>query len=184
MFVTGVQTCALPISVTVLRRFPDAHFDLIGAGPERDRLRARAAASGIAHAVTFAGHCDDIAARLADADVFVLPSRSEAFPNAVLEAMAAGLPIVASAVGGILELIEDGRTGLLVPPGDAAALSDRLCRVIAEPPLAARLGAAARVEAHARYSFDRMVGAFEQLYLTSLARRGVVAGPQPELAAS
>jgi len=171
-------------AVTVLRQFPDAQFDLVGAGPELDRLRARAAACGIAHAVTFAGHCDDVAARLADADLFVLPSRSEAFPNAVLEAMAAGLPIVASGVGGILELIEDGRTGLLVPAGDAAALSDRLCRVIADRRLAAGLGEAARVEAHARYSFDRMVGAFEQLYLTLLARRGLVAAREPELAAS
>jgi glycosyltransferase involved in cell wall biosynthesis len=61
-------------AVTVLRQFPDAQFDLVGAGPELDRLRARAAACGIAHAVTFAGHCDDVAARLADADLFVLPS--------------------------------------------------------------------------------------------------------------
>lgn len=171
-------------AVQVLRQFPDAHLDLVGDGPERDRLRARAAACGIAHAVTFAGHCDDVAARLAEADLFVLPSRSEAFPNAVLEAMAAGLPIVASGVGGILELIEEGRTGLLVAAGDAAALSDRLCRLIADPRLGARLGEAARAEAHARYSFDRMVGAFEQLYLTLLARRGLVAAHEPELAAS
>jgi glycosyltransferase involved in cell wall biosynthesis len=171
-------------AVDVVRRFPDARFELVGAGPERDNLRARAAERGVADALTFAGHCDDVAARLARADVFVLPSRSEAFPNAVLEAMAAGLPIVASGVGGILELIDEGRTGMLVPPGDARALADSLCRVIAEPPLATRLGDAARAEAHARYSFDRMVGAFQQVYLTELARRGVVVAGQPELAAS
>jgi hypothetical protein len=99
----------------------------------------------------------------------VLPSRSEAFPNAVLEAMAAGLPIVASGVGGILELIDDGRTGVLVPPGDAGALADGCAVLLADPPLAARLGDAARAQAHAGYSFDRMVGAFEHLYLTHLA---------------
>jgi glycosyltransferase involved in cell wall biosynthesis len=174
----------LDASVDVLRRFPDAHFELVGAGPALDTLRARAAARGVAHAVTFVGHCDDVAARLADADLFVLPSRSEAFPNAVLEAMAAGLPIVASAVGGILELIDDGRNGLLVPPGDAGALADRLCRLIADAPLAGRLGEAARADALARYSFDRMVGAFEQLYLTELTRRGIVAAAAAELAAS
>ena len=171
-------------AVDVLRQFPDARFNLVGAGPELDRLRAYAATRGVAHAVTFAGHCDDVPARLGEADVFVLPSRSEAFPNAVLEAMAAGLPIVASATGGILELISDGQTGLLAPPGDPAALAERLCRVLADTAFAARLGEAARLEAHARYSFDRMVGAFEQLYVTELSRRGIVAAAEPELAAS
>src|SRR5262249_14360780 len=173
----------LDAAADVLRRVPDVHFDLVGAGPELDSLRARARARGGDHAVTSAGHCDDVAARLAAADVFVLPSRSEAFPNAVLEAMAAGLPIVASAVGGILELIDDGRTGVLVPPGDPGALADALCRLIGDPPHGARLGDAARVDARARYSFDRMVAAFEQLYLTELSRRGVVPA-EPELAAS
>jgi glycosyltransferase involved in cell wall biosynthesis len=170
-------------AVEVLRRHPDARFELVGDGPMRDTLGALAAARGVADAVTFAGHCDDVAARLAAADLFVLPSRSEAFPNAVLEAMAAGLPIVASGVGGILELIDDGRTGVLVPPGEADALADGLCRVIADPALAARLGDAGRAEAHARYSFDRMVGTFERLYLTQLARRGVAAAREEELAA-
>ena len=73
--------------------------------------------------MTFAGHQEDVAARLAAADIFTLPSRSEAFPNAVLEAMAAGLPIVASAVGGICELLADNGSGLLVPAGDADALA-------------------------------------------------------------
>jgi len=168
----------------VLQRFPDARFDLVGAGPELDSLRAGAATRGIAHAVTFAGHCDDVAARLSESDIFVLPSRSEAFPNAVLEAMAAGLPIVASGVGGILELLEDGPTGFLVPAGDAGALGARLCRLMADPPLAAQLGDAARVEASARYSFDRMVSAFEQLYISELARRGLVSAREPEWAAS
>ena len=145
---------------------------------------ARAEARGLLHAVTFLGQRDDVPARLADADLFVLPSRSEAFPNAVLEAMAAGLPIVASGVGGIRELIADDRTGLLVPAGDPPALADRLCRLMADPALAARLGDAARDDAHARYSFERMVAAFEQLYLSELTRRGIVAAHEPQLAAS
>jgi glycosyltransferase involved in cell wall biosynthesis len=168
----------------VLKRFPEARFEVVGDGPERVRLTALAAARGLSRAFTFLGHRDDVSARLGSADIFVLPSRSEAFPNAVLEAMAAGLPIVASGVGGIPELIVDGRTGLLVPAGDSAALAERLCRLMADEPLAARLAGAAHATAEAHDSFDRMVALFESLYLGLLARRGVVGAARPQLAAS
>jgi glycosyltransferase involved in cell wall biosynthesis len=170
-------------AVDVLRRFPDARFELVGGGPEHDRLRAHAAARHVLYAFTFLGHRDDVAARMADGDIFVLPSRSEAFPNAVLEAMATGLPIVASGVGGILELVADGVTGLLVPPGDAPSLADRLCHLMNDPALGSRLGDAGRAEALARYSFDRMVTAFESLYVTELTRRGVLETGQLQVAA-
>jgi glycosyltransferase involved in cell wall biosynthesis len=159
----------------ILRQFPDARFEIVGDGPEREFLVARASTLGVADAFSFSGHCDDVAERLRAGDVFVLPSRSEAFPNAVLEAMAAGLPVVASGVGGLLELVTDQATGLLVPPGDARALANAICRLMADPPLAHRLGAAARAEVHGRYSFDRMVAAFEQIYLDLLAERRVIA---------
>jgi glycosyltransferase involved in cell wall biosynthesis len=165
----------------VLARFPDARFAIVGGGPEQSALMARADAPGIRGAFTFHGHCDEVAQRLDEADVFVLPSRSEAFPNAVLEAMAAGLPIVASSVGGIRELLDHGQTGLLVPPDNSRALADALCQVMADPALAARLGASARARAETRYSFDRMVGAFEAVYLSELTRRGVVAAPGARL---
>jgi len=110
----------------VLRRFPDAHFDIVGGGPELASLIAQAEARGVLHAVTFSGHCDDVASKLEMADLFVLPSRSEAFPNAVLEAMAAALPIVATGVGGIRELIDHEQTGLLVAPDDPRMLADRI----------------------------------------------------------
>jgi len=171
-------------AVEILRRFPDAHIECVGGGPQLEPLIARADARGMLHAITFLGQRDDVPARLADADVFVLPSRSEAFPNALLEAMAAGLPIVASGVGGILEVIENERTGLLVPPGEPQPLADRVCRLMADPVLASRLGAAARDEARARFSFDRMVSAFERLYLEELTRRGIVAAHEPQWAAS
>jgi glycosyltransferase involved in cell wall biosynthesis len=161
-------------AVTVLRRYPDAQFECVGHGPELNALVARAEQLGVLHAFTFLGQRDDVGARLADADIFVLPSRSEAFPNAALEAMAAGLPVVASGVGGILELIDSGRTGLLVRPGAPQPLADALCRLMSDPALAARLGDAARDEARAHYSFDRMVASFESLYLTELTRRGVI----------
>ena len=168
----------------VLKQFPEASFEIVGGGPERDALVRRATTRGVLPAFTFLGHQDDVTARLAAADLFVLPSRSEAFPNAVLEAMAAGLPIVASGVGGIVELIDDNRNGLLVQPGEPDALADRLCRLMADGETARRLGDAARADAHASYSFERMVAGFESIYLTQLARHGVAVPAQPQLAAS
>jgi glycosyltransferase involved in cell wall biosynthesis len=167
-----------------LQRVPDAEFEVVGGGPELGTLVARAEARQVRRAFTFLGHRDDVAERLAAADIFVLPSRSEAFPNAVLEAMAAGLPIVASAVGGIGELIDEDRTGLLVAPGDPHTLASRLVRLMNDPALAARLGAAARSDAEAHFSFDRMVASFDSIYVGELARRGVIAAAQPALAAS
>jgi L-malate glycosyltransferase len=168
----------------ILKRFPDARFELVGGGPELATLVAQAETSQVLHAFTFLGHRDDVAARLTAADIFVLPSHSEAFPNAVLEAMAAGLPIVASRVGGIRELIDHDRTGWLVPAGEPRALADSICGLMADPQRAERLGTAAREEARATYSFDRMVGAFESIYLTELARHGVVQPRQLQLTAS
>ena len=150
------------------------HFKIVGDGPRMNELRALAATLGIADRVSFLGHREDVPALLADADAFVLPSRSEAFPNGAIEAMAAGLPVVASAVGGLLDLIEPGRTGLLVPPDDPRALADAIASLVDAPATAGALGAAARDEVSRRYSFDRMVRAFEDLYLSHLEMpRGV-----------
>ncbi|HKB09015.1 MAG TPA: glycosyltransferase [Vicinamibacterales bacterium] len=166
----------------VVRRFADARFDLIGGGSELASLQERVARLGISHAVSFLGHCEDIPSRLTESDLFVLPSRSEAFPNAVLEAMAAGLPIVASRIGGLVELIDDGRTGVLVPPGDAAALANAIGALMADAARAAELAAAGR-EAARRYSFARMVAAFDALYLREWTRRVMVAAVRPNAVA-
>ena len=159
----------LDAAAIVRDRFPEARFDLVGAGPERPALEARAATLSLGGAVSFLGHCEDIPARLAASDLFVLPSRSEAFPNAVLEAMAIGLPTIASAVGGLLEVIDHGRNGVLVPPGDAGALAAEICALMADPARAAAMGVAARARAN-EFSFSRMVAAFERVYLTAGSR--------------
>jgi glycosyltransferase involved in cell wall biosynthesis len=164
--------------------FPDARFELVGGGPELERLRARVHSLGLDTIVTFSGHTEDVAARLDASDIFVLPSRSEAFPNALLEAMGAGLPVVASAVGGILEMVDDGRTGLLAPAGDARALANRILTLMGSPNLGARLGTAARREVESRFSFERMVAGFERVYLTQLNQRGVTTAPATQAAAS
>jgi glycosyltransferase involved in cell wall biosynthesis len=166
-------------SPEILRRYPDAQFVLAGGGNQGESLAARANAHGVLAAFSFPGHCEDVASTLSDADIFVLPSRSDASPNAVIEAMAAGMPIVASNVGGIGELVDDGRTGLLVQPDAPDALADRICRLMADPPLGHRLGSAARSEALARHSFTRMVAAFDRVYTTELARRGIVPFTDP-----
>ena len=134
-------------------------------------LRDLAAARGLTEHVEFLGHREDVPSLLASADAFVLPSRSEAFPNSVIEAMAAALPVVASSVGGLLDLIDHGRTGLLVPPSDAEALTTALRFLIDNPTQSAAIGQAARAEIRQRYSFERMVSAFENLYASSLERR-------------
>jgi glycosyltransferase involved in cell wall biosynthesis len=165
-------------AAAVVARFPDARFLIVGDGPERQRLCERAEACGVSPVLTFAGYCDDIPARLAESDLFVLPSRSEALPNAVLEAMAAALPIVASHVGGVPELIQHERTGLLVAPGEPTALAAQLCRLMDDSALAYRLGTAARAAAQRHASFDRMTLAFESLYLSRLSDRGSFSGRQ------
>jgi L-malate glycosyltransferase len=155
-------------------RHPQLKFLIAGDGPREGELRALARRLDIEHQVRFLGHCEDVPALLAQADAFVLPSRSEAFPNGAIEAMAAGLPVVASRVGGLLDLIDDGRTGLLVEPDNPAALASAIESLVISPERAAALGATARDEVARRYSFDRMVRSFEDLFLSSLEMpRGV-----------
>ncbi len=174
----------LRAAADVVCAFPDAHVELVGGGAELQALRTLAHELGLERVVSFLGHREDVRSRLDAADIFVLPSRSEAFPNAVLEAMAAGLPVIASDVGGVREVVRHAATGLIVPPGDPVALASAICRLMADPPLAHGLGDAARTEVTARYSFDRMIDQFEALYLTELARGGLVMPPEPALAAS
>jgi glycosyltransferase involved in cell wall biosynthesis len=150
---------------------PDLRFQIVGDGPRKRELQDLVIARGLGRHVEFLGHRDDVPSLLASADAFVLPSRSEAFPNGVIEAMAAGLPVVASAVGGLLDLIDPGRTGMLVAPSDSDALTSALRFLIEHPGRAASMGRAARVEIQQRYSFERMVSAFERLYVSSLEQR-------------
>jgi glycosyltransferase involved in cell wall biosynthesis len=123
---------------------PEALFLLAGDGPERERLEARAAELGLGERVRFLGRREDVPQLLAACDVFALPSLYEGSSLAVLEAMAAGIPVVSSAIGGTEELIDDGRSGLLVPPGDAPALAAALRRVLGDRQLREELAARAR----------------------------------------
>ena len=139
-----------------------------GDGPERAALAAQSERLGVAGQVDWLGRRDDVGDLLAAADVFVLPSRAEGLGVAALEAMAAGRPVVASAVGGLAESVIDGRTGLLVPPGDAVALGAALERLLHEPALRAALGAAGPTRVGEGFLAEQMVEAYERLYRDAL----------------
>jgi glycosyltransferase involved in cell wall biosynthesis len=159
-------------------RHPHLRFLIAGDGPRAAELRVLAKTLGVDAQVTFLGHREDVAALLATADAFVLPSRSEAFPNGAIEAMAAGVPVIATRTGGLLDLIDDGRTGLLVSPDDSRALAAAVESLLVAPARAQALGAAARDEVTRRYSFDRMVRGFEDLYLSQLQTAGIPMQPR------
>lgn len=137
---------------------------LIGDGPERPALERLAAELNPAGAVTIAGNQADVPAALAAMDIFVLPSLSEGLSNTVLEAMAAGLPVVATRVGGNPELVEHGVTGLLFGSGDVHELSEHLTRLARDPALRLRLGEAARARACSEFAIDSMVRRYADLY--------------------
>lgn len=161
----------------ILAAHPDAEFVLAGEGPRRSALQSQARASGVDQRVRFLGECRDVPGILAGGDLFVLPSRTEAMPNAVIEAMAAGLPVVASAVGGIPELITADHTGLLVAPNDPAALAAAVNRLMDDPDRAAALGRSARAFITREFGFGRMVARVEELYLSAIERQ--VGAPAP-----
>jgi glycosyltransferase involved in cell wall biosynthesis len=147
----------------------DASAILVGADLERGgayelELRADAARAGVSDRVVFAGYRDDVAALLAGCDVFCLPSFAEGLPLVVLEAMAQGKPVVATPVGGTPELVVDGETGVLVPPGDADALARALTELLADAPRAARMGEAGRARVLAEFSAAAMVERVLGLY--------------------
>jgi glycosyltransferase involved in cell wall biosynthesis len=143
---------------------PRAFLLIVGDGPCRQELEATIGALGLGDRVRLLGERDDVPAVLSAMDVFVLCSVGEGISNAILEAMATGLPVVATRVGGNPELVTDGSTGFLVEPRSPAGLAARLRRYLEDPMLPAHHGRAAREHAEAEFSLERMVGAYEQLY--------------------
>ncbi|GAC1648827.1 MAG: glycosyltransferase family 4 protein [Gemmatimonadaceae bacterium] len=148
-----------------LGRFP-CHLVIAGRGgnAEEVSLRRFVEQNEMAKQVHLLGHRDDIGAILAASDIYAMPSLSEGLPLALLEAMAAGVAIVASAVGGIPEAAHDGEHALLVPAGDAAALAASLSTLIRDPTLRARLGRAAARRAADVFGVERMIDGYEALY--------------------
>lgn len=148
----------------VIRQFPRAHFLIVGPGPLQPVLLRQVRTTGLEPYVAILGDCSEIPELLGALDIVVLPSTSESLPNVVLEAMSAGRAVVASAVGGCLELIEHGRTGLLFPPRDAHALAEQILRLLAQPQLRAELGQAARKHAESEFDINHAVKRMESVY--------------------
>ena len=148
----------------------DVTFAIAGEGELRPALERQVRALGMEGRFLLPGAITDVPGFLSGLDVAVLCSKSEGMSNAVLEYMAAGRPIVATAVGGTLELIQDGVTGLLIPPGDANQLARGIRRLLENRGLAARLGAAARRRAIERYGREAMVRRFEDFYASLVGR--------------
>lgn len=156
----------------VRAEIPNLHLLLVGSGDRRRGLEGLVAQRGLADAVTFAGERQDVPDCLAALDVFVLPSLNEGMGRALIEAMAAGRPVIASRVGGVPALIEERRNGLLVPPADPAALARALRELLERPQWAKELGGQASAAIGARFSQRAMVEAIESVYEEALVETG------------
>jgi glycosyltransferase involved in cell wall biosynthesis len=152
-------------------RNPGIVLWIAGEGPERAALEAQAERLGLAARARFLGRREDAADLLAACDVYVLPSRREGLGVSALEAMAARRPVIATRVGGLADAVADERTGILVPPEDAAELARAIARVAADPALRLRLGEAGPARLGEGFLASQMVGAYEKLYRTVLEER-------------
>jgi glycosyltransferase involved in cell wall biosynthesis len=172
-----VERKGLHVLIEALSRTKSA-CELLLAGGNWDapgfpeRLKAMVADAGLSSRVHFQNHRQDVGAVLSDADIFVLPSLSEARPRSIIEAMSLGVPVVASDVGGIPSLVEHDETGLLVPPGDAEGLALAIDRLVESQDLRSRLAAAARAYAERECRADRTAGEYVGLYRRLVAERG------------
>lgn len=163
------------VALQAFQRFskahPGAHLLLAGDGPMRREMERLAQSLGIAGRVRFLGHRDDVPDLLAAADALLLTSRMEGVPQAVTQALGLGVPVVATAVGGVPELVEHEQTGLLIPPEDPQAAADALSRIVGDPQWASQLGAAGREHTLARFSLSAMLDRTEALLGTLLAAK-------------
>ncbi|MBX3011953.1 MAG: glycosyltransferase family 4 protein [Caldilineaceae bacterium] len=155
-------------AAVIAQRFPETYFMLVGDGPLRQEVEALAVALGIAERLVLTGLRRDVPELLAAFDLFALSSLWEGLPRVLPQAMATGLPIVATACDGSAEAIAEGINGFLVPPGEPAVLAERLCQLLANPTLAQQMGAANRTRA-TEFSDQGMVQAIAALYHTLLA---------------
>ena len=158
------------IAQRVFRLHSDVKFLMAGDGPLRDSIEKDAIDRGVAGGISFLGFRDDIDQLMARADVLLLPSYTEGLPNVVLEAAAAGIPCVATRVGGTPEAIQDGETGYLTPAGDVAAMAEALIELAGDEDRRRRMGEAARAHMEASFSFQSQAAGYRTLIEKLLAK--------------
>ena len=170
--VTPVKGHVLLIDVfaRLLTRLPEALLLIVGDGIRLPSVRARIRELGIGESVLVMGERHDVPTILAAIDVFCLPSEMEGMPMTVLESMAAGVPVVTSNVGGIPEIVQDGRTGLMVPPRAGKELETALLGLANDPGRASEIGRAGRERLLSEFSIDRTLAAYEELYQQAITR--------------
>ncbi|HEX8616322.1 MAG TPA: glycosyltransferase [Thermoanaerobaculia bacterium] len=154
----------IEVLLETVQRVPGAYFLIVGGGPNEEVFRQLAVKHGAGARVRWAGFRTDVDALLAGCDLFVHPSLADAFPTVLLEAMAAGLPVIASRVGGIPEIVTPGVTGTLVPPGDAGALATAIAALLADRGAMARMSAAARERSQREFSAEAWLARLGELY--------------------
>jgi len=157
-------------------QLPRARFVVAGSGPEESRLREIAYAHNLGDRLLFLGHVSPVAPVLAACDVVVIPSLSEGFSLVAAEAMALARPVVGTSVGGLVDVVVDGETGLLVPPGDPEALAAAVARLLRDPALASAMGEAGARRAEEHFTLERMVRDHLALY-EELAAGGPLGDP-------
>jgi glycosyltransferase involved in cell wall biosynthesis len=150
--------------VRALADLPGARLVLVGDGPERAGLQSLAAELGVADRLAITGWVTNARLHLAEFDIFVLPSDWEGMPLGIIEAMHAGLPVLATEVGSVPELVAEGRTGYLVPPGDLERIRERLASLLSDPEGCVRMGERGRVRARERFTDIAMARRYEALY--------------------
>jgi glycosyltransferase involved in cell wall biosynthesis len=158
------RQCDAIAAVDLLRELAGIKLIIVGEGPERAGLEADVAARGLSGIVKFAGPRSDIDSLLQAADVFVFPSETEGLPNALIEACLAGLPVVACHVQGVIDVVNDGETALLVPPRSPGQFADAVRSLLLNRALADRLAASAQSDARNKYSIERSLSALYDVY--------------------
>lgn len=166
-------TLLIEAMARVMAGHPDARLTMVGDGPARTLAEVRTKTLGLSEVVTFAGFQSQgaVASLLEDSDLLVLPSFAEGVPVVLMEAMASRIPVIATRVAGVQELVEDGVTGFAVPPGDVATLAERIGRLMADPKMAAQMGRAGRMVVEREFDIAR-----EGLWLAEIFRNGGAGG--------
>jgi glycosyltransferase involved in cell wall biosynthesis len=167
------HTYLIDATVRILEQFPNAKVLFVGDGPLRTQLENKVEVLDLTDAIVFTGIRRDVRELLTLLDLFVLPSLSEALPVAVLEAMAAGRPVVATSVGGVPEAVVNGVTGLLVPPRNPTALAEAIVSLLSGPELRQQMGQAGRERVLQHFSVEQMVERTQTLYEQLLDAKGL-----------